>query len=65
MTMVKVTLVRSMIGTNKKVRDTLRSLGLTKMHKTVYKKNTPQIRGMLNKVIHMVRLEIVEDEESR
>ena len=53
---IKVTLVRSGIGKNKKIRDTLRGLGLTKLNKTVELKNTPAIRGMIEKVISLVRI---------
>ena len=55
---IKVTLVRSGIGKTKKIRRTLTGLGLTKLNKTVIVKNTPSIRGMINKVSHMVELEI-------
>ncbi len=54
---IKVTLIKSGIGKNKKIRQTLRGLGLTKMHKTVSLNNTPAIRGMIEKVIFMVRVE--------
>ena len=54
---IKVTLVKSGIGKNKKTRETLRGLGLTKLNKTVTLKNTPAIRGMINKVSFMVRIE--------
>jgi len=53
---IKVTLVRSGIGRNKKIRQTLRGLGLTKMNKTVELKNTPAIRGMISKVSFLVRI---------
>jgi large subunit ribosomal protein L30 len=55
---IKVTMVRSGIGKNEKVRRTLRGLGLTRLHKTVILNNTPAIRGMINKVSYMVRVEI-------
>lgn len=55
---IKVTLVRSGIGKNKKIRATLKGLGLTKLNKTVNLKNTPAIRGMINKVHFMVRVEV-------
>lgn len=55
---IKLTLVRSGIGKNKKIRETLRGLGLTKLHKTVTLKNTPAIRGMINKVSYMVKIEV-------
>jgi len=53
---IKVTLVRSGIGKNEKVRATLRGLGLTKLHKTVELENTPAVRGMIAKVVTMVRV---------
>ncbi len=56
--MIKVTLVKSGIGRDKKIRETLRGLGLTKLNRTVTLKNTPAIRGMINKVSFMVRIEI-------
>ena len=54
---LKVTLVKSGIGRNKKIRQTLIGLGLTRMHKTVVLKNTPAVRGMIDKVAFMVRVE--------
>lgn len=54
---ITLTLTRSGIGKDKKVRQTLRGLGLTKMHKTVTLKNTPAIRGMIRKVSFMVKVE--------
>ncbi len=53
---IKITLVKSGIGKNKKIRDTLRGLGLTKLWKTVELKNTPEIRGMINKVTFLVKV---------
>jgi len=54
---IKITQVKSGIGSTQKIRATLIGLGLTKMNKTVTRKNTPEIRGMLNKVMHLVRVE--------
>lgn len=54
---IKVTLLKSGIGKNKKIRGTLTGLGLTKLHKTVTLKNTAPIRGMIEKVAFMVRVE--------
>ncbi len=54
---IKYTQVKSGIGSTKKIRATLTGLGLTKMHKTVTRKDTPEIRGMLAKVGHLVRIE--------
>jgi large subunit ribosomal protein L30 len=53
---IEITLVKSGIGKNKKIRDTLRGLGLTKLWKTVVLKNTPEIRGMINKVSFLVKI---------
>ena len=54
---INVTLVKSGIGRNKKIRQTLRGLGLTKLHKTVTLNNTAAIRGMINKVSFLVKIE--------
>ena len=54
---IKVTLVKSGIGKNKKIRATLKGLGLTKLNKTVSLNNTAAIRGMINKVSFMVRVD--------
>ena len=55
---INVTLIKSGIGRNKKIRQTLRGLGLTKLHKTVTLNNTPAIRGMVNKVSFLVKIEV-------
>ena len=54
---ITVRLVRSMIGRPEKQRVVLRGMGLTKMQKTVQLPDTPQVRGMLDKVKHLVRVE--------
>jgi len=54
---VKMTLVKSMAGRPRTQRAVLIGLGLTKMSKTVTRKDTPEIRGMLAKVQHLVRIE--------
>jgi len=54
---IKITQVKSGIGSTKKIRATLVGLGLTKMQKTVTRKDTPEIRGMVYKVQHLVRVE--------
>jgi len=61
---VKVKLVRSMIGRPEKHRKVLRGMGLTRLNKTVELKDTPEIRGMINKVSHLVRTEEKIDEAS-
>jgi len=54
---IVVRLVRSMIGYPEKQRVVLRGIGLSKMQKTVQLPDTPQVRGMLDKVKHLVRIE--------
>jgi large subunit ribosomal protein L30 len=54
---ITFTLVKSSIGSTQKIIATLTGLGLTKMNKTVTRKDTPEIRGMLRKVEHLVRIE--------
>lgn len=59
MSYLKIKWVRSAIGRTKDQRDTIRSLGFKKLHEERVVKNTPEIRGMVKKVIHL--LKIVED----
>ena len=54
---ITVTLVKSGIGSTKRIIATLIGLGLTKMNKTVTRTDTPEIRGMIRKVSHLVRIE--------
>ncbi len=54
---ITFTLVKSGIGSTQKIRATLTGLGLTRMNKTITRKDTPELRGMLNKVQHLVRIE--------
>ena len=56
---ITFTLVKSSIGSTEKIRATLTGLGLTKMNKTMTRKNTPELRGMLSKVSHLVRIKEV------
>lgn len=54
---LKITLVKSMVGRPEKHRKVLRGMGLTKMNKTVELVDTPETRGMVHKVSHLVRTE--------
>ena len=54
---VKVTQTGSPIGRQKYQRETLKGLGLNKMHKTRELEDTPSVRGMINKVKHLVSVE--------
>ena len=53
----RVTLVKSPIGYSQRQKDTVRALGLRRMHQTVEHNDSPAIRGMLNKVSHLVQVE--------
>ena len=59
---LKVTLVKSMIGRPEKHREVLRGMGLTRMNRTVVLKDIPQVRGMIDKVSHLVSAEEATDE---
>lgn len=59
---VKVTLVKSMIGKPEKHRKVLRGMGLTRVNKSVELEDTPSIRGMIDKVSHLVSVEEASDE---
>ena len=54
---IKVTLVRSPIGYQPKHRECVRGLGLKRMDQTVTLEDTPSVRGMVNKIDYMVRVE--------
>jgi len=54
---VTVTQTKSPIGRPKDQRATLVGLGLNKMHRTSVLEDTPSVRGMINKVKHLVRVE--------
>ena len=51
---LKVKLVKSMIGRPEKHRKVLRGMGLTKLNRTVELQDTPSVRGMIQKVSHLV-----------
>ncbi|MBC8269285.1 MAG: 50S ribosomal protein L30 [Rhodospirillaceae bacterium] len=56
---VKVTQIGSPIGRQKYQRETLKGLGLNKMHKTRELEDTASVRGMINKVKHLISVEEV------
>ena len=56
---VRVTLRKSPIGYNKKVREVLRGLGLRKLNSTMVRTDCPSIRGMIFKVKHLLEVEDV------
>lgn len=60
---LKITLVKSYIGRPEKHRKVLRGMGLQKLNGTVLLKDTPEIRGMINKVSHLLSVEAIEVSE--
>jgi len=54
---LKIKMVKSVITRPEKQRKVMRGLGLTKLNSTVILADTPQTRGMINKVIHLVSVE--------
>jgi large subunit ribosomal protein L30 len=60
---LKITLVKSYIGRPEKHRKILRGMGLQKLNRAVLLKDTPEIRGMINKVSHLLSVEVIEVSE--
>lgn len=56
-----ITLTRSVIGRPQTQRAVVKTLGLRKMHQQVVREDTPAIRGMVNKVSHLVTVEEVTE----
>ncbi len=54
---IKITLVKSPIGSPKPQKATVRALGFHRLHQTIEHKDSPELRGMLTKVIHLIRVE--------
>ena len=57
--MLKITQIKSAIGYKPKAKLTLAALGLKKINQSIEKIDTPQIRGMINKVSYLVKVEEV------
>ncbi len=57
---LRITLVRSPLGYSIKHKATVRAMGLVRLHQTVVQADTPQLRGMLAKVAHLVTIEEVK-----
>ena len=60
MARLKVTQTRSLIGSKDNQRQTMRSLGLKRVHDTVVKEDRPEIRGMVATVTHLISVEEVD-----
>lgn len=61
MTQLKVTLHHGYVGQTKRQRETLRTLGLRKIHQSVVRPDNPSVRGLIAKVAHLVSVEEVDD----
>ncbi len=60
MARLKITQTRSKIGNKQNQRETLRTLGLKRVHDVVVKEDRPEIRGMVATVTHLVSVEEVD-----
>ena len=54
---LKITQIKSTIGYKKKAKSTLKALGLRKMHQTIEQVDSPVLRGMINRVNYLVKVE--------
>ena len=54
---ISITQIKSGIGYRKKTKNTLKALGLRKLNQTVQKKDTASIRGMINKISYLLKVE--------
>jgi len=59
--MLRIKKIRSEIGRPEKQRKILKGMGLNKLNSTVTLVDTPQVRGMINKVTHLVSFEEAEE----
>jgi large subunit ribosomal protein L30 len=58
---LRITYTKSSIGYNRRQKATIQALGFRKLHQVVEHADTPVIRGMINKVSHLVRVEEVAE----
>ena len=61
MAQLKVTQIKSRIGTKQNHRESLRTLGLRKIRQSVVREDTPQVRGLIHTVRHLVTVEEVSN----
>lgn len=57
---LKIQLVRSVIGRPGKQREVVKGLGLRRIDSVVIREDCPEIRGMINKISHLVNVEVLE-----
>ncbi len=58
---LKITLVKSVIGSTKKQRAVVKGIGLRRIRHSVIREDRPEIRGMINKIPHLLKVEEVEE----
>ncbi len=58
--MLKITQKKGLVGTKQNQRETMRTLGLRKIHQSVTREDTPAVRGMIRTVAHLVTVEEVD-----
>ena len=61
MAQLKITLVRSGIGSPQRQKEVLVGLGLTRLRKTVVREDLPEIRGMLRKIQHLIQVDEIAE----
>lgn len=57
MTKIRITQIKSKIGSTQRQKKTLEALGIKKINGSVEVENTPQIKGMVNKLAHLLKVE--------
>ena len=57
MSKLRITLVRGLVGTRKEQRATIHSLGLRRIGQSVERDDRPEVRGAVEKVLHLVKVE--------
>jgi large subunit ribosomal protein L30 len=57
---LRIELVRSVIGRPRKQREVVKGLGLRRINSSVIREDRPEIRGMINKIPHLLKVEVVE-----
>jgi len=60
---LRITWVKSAIGYSQRQKDTIRTLGLRRLGDRVEREDSPSLRGMVQKVSHLVKVEEIEAEE--
>lgn len=57
---LRITLVRSLVGYPERQHQAARGLGLRKIRSSVVRPDTPETRGLVNKIVHLVKVDVVE-----